>query len=295
MKMKSIFAFMAISFAIVSCSGSSHEEEEMDPDVAAYLEELEEAKNIDKTPINVTWEQIQSGELKKGQVLIFESYIQPLANERTTYSESTNYFTVSTRRNEDNPYYGRINLPNGTDPNEMKRLPEEYYHTDVKVTTSNDTIAGVSSRVKITGEYDPGIFPESSFNIDLAEVELLEGFDDSIFETAVPMTNEIAQDKTEDKRTYVYMDVELTFKYVFKIGQQNYSLGVDAGDVTEITTVMVQVGYWPGTMTTDDAGNIYLYDIDENLVQKGDKVRLYGSYNVGISSGTFKVEEVIKL
>ncbi|GEM_PF-5459387 len=296
MKKTTLLLSGAAFLLLTSCGGGEPEEEPIDPEIQAIMDEMEAAENMDKTPFEVTWEQMESGEVKPGQVVIFEAYISPLNDTRTSYGNSSTSFSAVERRNKDSGKYVLVSIPVGKGKNQMEKLPDEYYHSDLKVHTNNDSVASVGERVRITGELDRGI-SDRAMSIDLIEIEKLGGFDDSVIEDAVELTEEYVKSKEDEleKGIYGYLDVDLTFRFTFAIGQQNYSLGFEANNNSEITSGLFQIGYWPGTMTTDDNGNIYLYTMDGDFAQKGEKVRLYGSLSKSYSSTSFRVEEVVKL
>ena len=279
----------AILFSIASCSS--------EPGLSEYdeyfeaVEAMEEEEEVDTTPVNITWDDLKSGKLKEGQVVILKCYIDPLGNTKYSSGSSSSFY-ISPRRNGDHKFRASVSLPLGTGENEIYKMPNEYYHTDLKVTTIGGEIAGVSSHVEIKGFYDPGYSPEDNCTIDLMEITLLD-FDATVLDEAVELTDELLNEKFEGTR-YVYMDMILSMRNKFVIGEQNFMLSVDPISNSEVKSILCQVGYWPGTKS--DAEGSYLIDMEGNLIGEGEKIRAYGTYEQrSIGSGTFNLEEVIKL
>ncbi len=287
MSIKTISISVCTTLFLMAVSCGPKEDNSPPPKVSE-----EEEEPIDTTPVAVTWEQLRSGELKKDQVIILDAYIAALYDQHY-YSKYGTSLYVYPRRNQSHPFRTSMRLQMGNGHNEMEKLGEEYYHSDVRIKTNSGGTAVIGSHVQITGVYDPGFRPEESCTIELKTIELLDGFDESVLETAIELTDEKV--KTADGQdTYYFMDAVLTMSMVFKAGNQNLMINLEPLSNKKVKTINCQTGYWTGTADDDLTDGInYLHGINGDVVE-GDTIRVYGTFKGGTTS-YFEMEEVVRL
>lgn len=289
---------LAGGLLLTACGGKEPIEDydhEPNPELEDRINSMMNEEEVDKTPVVVSWDDLKSGDLKDGQVVIIKGYIERLATSITTYSDDRFYFHLLSRRNEDG-YHATVRLPIGRTRNKIKSLPDSFTQEDLVVTTKNSNKAGVAAYVEVIGEYSESIFPESGCEIDMMEVRLLdESFDATVLDEAVELTDEVVK-KPSPEPIYAYMDVEITMDMNFTVLDMYY-IGVTPISNSSVKKIKVDIGYWPGTVAKANNGGLYLIDLDGEAVVKGDKARVYGTYEFDKTDGKgdFNVEEVVKL
>lgn len=296
MKIKTLLLVGIIGATLISCSDSAEKEKEDIEDLSVQNEE----KEMSKTPIKVSWEDLNSGDLVEGQMIILEGYIQSLPKSIASFdaNEENSWFTMTSRRNQSYSYVAMVSLSVGTEENQMHKLPDPYTQDDLKIVTNFGNLAGVSSRVQVIGAYSPGFLAGSGCSIDLTEVKLLdEEFDKLVLESAIELNDNTINDPSKDS-CYSFMDVQLKINDLVTMDNRYYWIDIKQKTNSFLTSVLIEQGTRAGTVgESNDNTKLCVFDIDGAVVNNGSKVRLYGSFrqNPLSSRGVFIVEEIVAM
>lgn len=252
--------------------------------------------------ITVTWEDLASGELEDGQPITIEGYVGPLPSTIYSYDDSELGIDLYERRNQSDGFHLDVDIPIGSSKNHVRSLPDDYQQSDLKIMTNEAETAGVGDYVRMEG-----IFTKSSSSdaiyFDADKIEMLEKpvFDESIFETAVELTNEVIEDESKDG-AYVYMDVKMDLRMYMMVYDNEYTVEISQKNNKYLESASIRIGNSEGKMHelvdnfTDS--DFIIYDAQGNQ-QKGasGKYRVYGTFNQldTDSKGIFTVEEFVKL
>ena len=272
--------------------------------------EVENSKLLE-TPVRVSWEQIRSGELEKGQVVILEGFIGTLS-DRDYSPTDLKFIPLLSRRNETSSFTVNTKIEYGENGNQMMALDNEYfnmglrngasrneyYHTDIRIHTNTGGTAVVSTHVEITGIYDPGANPTESCTITTTNIEYLDDFDGAVFTEAIELTNEKV-DEHNNESTYFVMDAVMTMSSMQEAGKYKVMIDVKPISNNRVTEIICHTGFWTGTYDDgsydeyEDRELDYIYGVNGNVIQ-GDSVRLYGTLSAD-DSPKFRLEEVVRL
>ena len=276
-----------------SCSNSNPPADNPDP--------------IDKTPFKVTWAELRSGNLKEGQVVILDGYIGALSDENFT-STNLEYMLILERRNQAHPFQVRAAFEYGDDKNQLQMpdenylhwdirhnsTPEEYYHSDIGITSNTGGTVVVGAHVQITGTYSPGSKGKYC-NIKPTKIDFLDfyyDFDETVLETAVELTDEKVKQHT-DETSYYYMDVVMSFSQVADGSKHKKTIVVESLSNNTVNTLFCQTGFWRGTLNDDPEYGLFINGLNGEIIE-GDTARIYGTISSSNSSH-FVVEEVNRL
>ncbi len=250
----------------------------------------------------VSWEDLASGELKDGQPITIEGYVGPLPSTIFSYDDSELGIDLYERRNQCDGFCLDVDIPIGSSKNHVRSLPDDYQQSDLKIMTNDAETAGVGDYVRMEG-----IFTKSSssdaiyFDADKIEKLTKPSFDESIFETAVELTDEVIEDESKDG-AYAYMDVKMDLSMYMMVYDNQYTVDISQKNNSFLKSTYVIIGESEGQMRAlvDNFTDSDFIVVDtKGNEQKGasGKYRIYGTFNqLDIDSkGTFTVEEFVKL
>jgi len=299
---KSALILLTASFVLHSCGGGDpRADDDLSDLMDEYDENIEEEEKVDLSPIEVSWEQLISDELVDNQNVIFNAYVGKLPT--TMYSYDNREITVEfyPRRNQIQGEKMRVDITIGTSPGHVRSLPEEYAQEDLKIVCEGGKTAGVGSFVQVHGVFSNSTADYYNY-LDLTKISLLENsFDESTFDKAVELTNEVIEDTTLDD-TYSYMDVSMETSMYMSPWDGRYSVNISQKNNSFLKSAYITIGAQAGGMDqltdgfTDKDFIVYDYNGDAQKAASG-KYRIFGTFNpLDVEAkGTFSVEEIKKL
>ncbi|TNE71382.1 MAG: hypothetical protein EP333_09265 [Bacteroidetes bacterium] len=254
-------------------------------------------------PKKVTLNELFDGDYPSSQTVEFEGIIGAIPTTITWSGGKMNVKIVE-RRNQTGGRQIGLEMPLGTENNHVHELPEEYQQSDLKVVTNDGTIVSVGDRVRIKAK---GYYRSGDYcTLDVISIRSIANeFDESVFETAVPLTDAILND-TAQRSVYCYMDGSMSIPSVYF--SMYGEIGLDFANKTnkQLKKVDVMVGDGPSTMNSlpnnYSARDLIIRDYKGEQIKYGNKVRVYGvwdrySFKSSLDgpNGKFKLEEIKRL
>ncbi len=295
--MKRLATLSLIGLVLVSCGGN-------DPDNRTIADFIKDAANKTEQslkPQKVSIDDLFSNEYESGQSLEFEGVIGAIPST-ITWSGGRMNVKIVERRNQTGGRSIGLDMPLGTSENHVHELPEKYQQSDLKVVADDGTVLGVGDivKVKANGYYRSGDY----CTLDVVSVKAVDkDFDESVFETAVPLTNAILND-TAQKSVYTYMEGTFSIPSVFFSMYGEIGLNFATKTNSQIDKVDVLVGEGPSTMNnlpdSYSAKDLIVRDFNGDEIKRGAKVRVYGVWDrysfkssMDGPNGKFKLEEIV--
>ena len=157
--MKNTFIILTGCFLLLATSCSSSEPSDNNSETPNKEENI---KPLDTPPMRVTWEQLKSSELEKGQIVIVKGFIGTLS-DRDYSATDLKYIPLLSRRNESSSFVVDIKMEYGQSGNHKIILDDEYfswglrnnaavneyYHTDIRIITNTGGTAVISTHVEV--------------------------------------------------------------------------------------------------------------------------------------------------
>ena len=191
-----ILPFM-LALVLFSCGGGDRESETTESD-------LDETEEVEDAPIEASFDELLKGDIEEYKTVVFECFVGDLPSTMY-FGEGELTLDFYPRRNQSEGKKMRVDIPTGTSNNRVEDLPETYYQEDLKIHTDNGDIAVAGDYVRITGTYSEASDDMYQY-IDAEKIELLDySFDESVFETAPELTDDLMTDETQDK-AYAYVE-----------------------------------------------------------------------------------------
>lgn len=295
--MKRLTTLLIVGLIAVSCGGN-------DPDKKTIADFIKDAaKKTEKSlkPQKVSINDLFSKNFESGQNLEFEGVIGSIPSTITWSGGRMNVKIVERRHQTGGRSIG-LDMPLGTDENHVHELPEKYQQSDLKVVAEDGKLLGVGDHVKVKAK---GYYRSGDYcTLDVISIKAVdEEFDESVFETAVPLTNAILND-TAQKSVYTYMEGTFSIPTVFFSMYGEIGLNFTTKTNTQIDKVDVMIGEGPSTMNTlpdsYTSKDLIVRDFKANEIKRGAKVRVYGVWDrysfkssMDGPNGKFKLEEIV--